>query len=187
MQCPKPTDRGPWPIFPERRKTFSSPVPAALFFTGVGEVSFSVCRISHISPTDSSSIYRTVAMLRLSDELNDTTGLLDLLLSQAADPAGADDQRDLGETALSEDLGVTEREEVEDGDGVLLLTLDVGVTGLLGDEGPELEGVSLSLKKIFAPNPGESRGVVCTLSRLMMGFQKWFCCLWKYRIPTFPK
>lgn len=86
-------------------------------------------------------------MLRLSDELNDTTGLLDLLLSKAADSAGADDQRDLRETALSEDLGVTEREEVEDGDGVLLLTLDVGVTGLLGNERPELEGVSCGSKK----------------------------------------
>jgi hypothetical protein len=119
-----------------------------LFFTGVGEVLFSVCRISHTSPTDSSSIYRTVAMLRLSDELNDTTGLLDLLLSKAADPAGADDQRDLRETALSEDLGVTEREEVEDGDGVLLLTLDVGVTGLLGNERPELVEVDDGLPEV---------------------------------------
>jgi hypothetical protein len=87
-------------------------------------------------------------MLRLSDELNDTTGLLDLLLSKAADPAGADDQRDLRETALSEDLGVTEREEVKDGDGVLLLTLDVGVTGLLGDERPELVEVDDGLPEV---------------------------------------
>ena len=109
---------------------------------------FSVCRISHTSPTDSSSIYRTVAMLRLSDELNDTTGLLDLLLSKAADPAGADDQRDLRETALSEDLGVTEREEVEDGDGVLLGTGDVGLTGLERDERPELVEVHNGLPEV---------------------------------------
>jgi hypothetical protein len=77
----------------------------------------------------------------LCDELNDTTSLLDLLLSQPADPSCADDQGDLGETALAEDLGVAKGEEVEDGDGVLLLAGDVGSAGLSGDEGPELYGV----------------------------------------------
>ena len=75
---------------------------------------------------------------RLCDELNNTTGLGDLLLSQAADPAGADDEGDSGEAALAENLGVTEGEEVDDGDGVLLLALEVGLTGLLGNQAPEL-------------------------------------------------
>lgn len=35
----------------------------------------------------------------LSNELNDTTGLLDLALSLGGDVAGTDDDRDLGETA----------------------------------------------------------------------------------------
>ena len=76
-------------------------------------------------------------MLRLSDELNDTTGLLDLLLSQAADPAGADDQRDLRETALSEELGVAVVEEVKDGSVATLLG-EVLLALLNGDEGPKL-------------------------------------------------
>ena len=75
---------------------------------------------------------------RLCDELNDTTGLGDLLLSQTADPAGADDEGDLGEAALAENLGVAEGEQVDDGDGVLLLALEVGLTGLLRNQAPEL-------------------------------------------------
>jgi hypothetical protein len=75
----------------------------------------------------------------LSDQLNNTTSLLDLLLSQLAHPSSADNQGDLGQTALAKNLGVAEGEEVEDGDGVLLLAGDVGITGLGGDEGPQLE------------------------------------------------
>ena len=37
---------------------------------------------------------------RLCDELDDTTGLLDLLLGLLADVAGADDEGNVGETAL---------------------------------------------------------------------------------------
>lgn len=77
----------------------------------------------------------------LRHQLDDTTGLGDLLLSQLADVPGADDDRDLGEAALAEDLGVAEGEEVEDGGGVLLGAGDVGVAGLGGDEGPELVDV----------------------------------------------
>ena len=81
--------------------------------------------------------------LPLRHELDDTTGLGDLLLRQLADVPGADDDRDLGEAALAEDLGVAEGEEVEDGGGVLLGAVDVGVAGLSGDEGPELSRVSI--------------------------------------------
>lgn len=44
----------------------------------------------------------------LSNQLDDATSLLDLLLSQLADPSCADNQGDLGEPALAEDLGVAE-------------------------------------------------------------------------------
>lgn len=77
--------------------------------------------------------------MHLSHQLYNTTSLLDLLLSQLADPSCADNQGDFGDAALAEQLGVAEREKVEDGDGVLLLAGDVGVTGLGGDEGPQLK------------------------------------------------
>lgn len=75
---------------------------------------------------------------RLCDQLNNTTGGLDLLLGVTADIAGTDDNGDLGETALAEDLGVTEGEEVNDGGSVLLGTAQVGITLLSGDERPQL-------------------------------------------------
>lgn len=77
--------------------------------------------------------------VHLSNELDNTTGLLDLALSLLADVAGLDDERNVGETTLSENLGVAEREEVEDnglvGRGVLAQVL---VTSLLGNKSPEL-------------------------------------------------
>ena len=75
---------------------------------------------------------------RLCDQLNDTTSLLDLLLGITAEVAGTDDEGDLGETALAEDLGVAEGQEVDDGGGVGLLAAQVGVTLLGRDESPEL-------------------------------------------------
>ena len=84
----------------------------------------------------------------LRHKLNNAAGLLDLLLSQPADPSCAHDQRDLGDAALAEDLGVAEREEVEDGDGVLLGTGDVGLTGLERDERPELVEVHNGLPEV---------------------------------------
>jgi hypothetical protein len=84
----------------------------------------------------------------LRDQLNNTTSLLDLLLGQAAHPPGADDQGNLGQAALSEDLGVAEGEEVEDRDGVLLLAGDVGITGLDGDKGPQLVEVDDGLPEV---------------------------------------
>lgn len=75
----------------------------------------------------------------LSNELNDTTGLLNLALSFLADVASLDDNGDFRETALSEDLGVTQRKEVED-DSLVggSAARDVLLAGLLGDERPEL-------------------------------------------------
>jgi hypothetical protein len=75
---------------------------------------------------------------RLCDQLDNTTGLLDLLLGITAEVAGTDDEGDLGETALAEDLGVAEGQEVDDGGGVGLLAAQVGLTLLGGDESPQL-------------------------------------------------
>lgn len=75
---------------------------------------------------------------RLCDQLADTTGLLDLLLGVAGEVTGTDDDGDLGETALSKNLGVAEGKEVDDGGGVGLLAAHVGVTLLDGDKGPQL-------------------------------------------------
>lgn len=76
--------------------------------------------------------------MHLCHQLYNTTSLLDLLLSELADPSRADNQGDFGDAALAEQLGVSEGEEVEDGDGVLLLARDVGITSLDGDERPQL-------------------------------------------------
>lgn len=72
--------------------------------------------------------------MHLRHQLDNTTSLLDLLLSELADPSCADNQRDFRNAALAEQLGVAQGEKVEDGDGVLLLAGDVGLTGLDGDE-----------------------------------------------------
>ena len=122
--------------------------------------------------------------LNLRHQLNDTTGLGDLLLRELADVPGADDDRDLGEAALAKDLGVAEGQEVEDGDGLLLLAVEVGITGLGGDEGPELVDVyrggpevvlQVSVRGLFRVSSGENAGGLHT------------GCLWKYLIPTLPK
>jgi len=70
----------------------------------------------------------------LRDQLNDTTGLLDLALSLLAEPSGSYNDRDFWDAALAENLGVAERKEVEDGSGVGLLARDVFVTGLFGNQ-----------------------------------------------------
>ena len=80
-----------------------------------------------------------VVTYRLCDELDDTTGLLDLALSLGGDVTGADDDGDVGETALAEDLGVAEGQEVEDGGRVgVTLAGEVLLALLGGNEGPEL-------------------------------------------------
>ena len=73
----------------------------------------------------------------LCHELNDTTSLLDLLLCFFGYVSGADDDGYFGETALSEDLGVAEREEVKHRCLVGLLG-EVCVALLSGDKRPEL-------------------------------------------------
>ena len=75
---------------------------------------------------------------RLCDQLNDTTGGDDLLLSELGEPSGADDDWDVWETSLSEDLGVSEWEKVDNWEGVLVLALEVLLALLSWDEGPKL-------------------------------------------------
>lgn len=75
---------------------------------------------------------------RLCNQLNDTTGGDDLLLSELREPSGADDDRDVWETSLSEDLGVSEWEEIDNWEGVLVLVLEVLLALLSWDEGPKL-------------------------------------------------
>jgi hypothetical protein len=71
--------------------------------------------------------------MHLSNELNNAAGFLNLALGFLADVAGLDDKRNLRDAALTEDLGVTERKEVED-DGLVggSLLAQVLLTGLLG-------------------------------------------------------
>lgn len=85
------------------------------------------------------SFHQSSQATSLCDELDNTTGLLDLALGLSRDVAGADDDGDLGETALAEDLGVAEGQEVEDGGRVGVgLAREVLLALLGGDEGPEL-------------------------------------------------
>lgn len=74
----------------------------------------------------------------LCDELNDTASLLDLALGVLAEVAGADNERDGWETTLSEDLAVSEGEEVENWGGARGLAGLVLLTLLGWDERPEL-------------------------------------------------
>ena len=84
---------------------------------------------------------------RLCDELDNTAGLLDLLLGLSGEVAGTDDDGDLREAALAEDLGVAEVEEVEDG-GLVALLGKVLLALLSGDEGPELVEVDDGLPEV---------------------------------------
>ena len=78
-------------------------------------------------------------MRRLGDELDDTASLLDLALGVLGEVAGADDEWNLWDTALTEDLAVAEWEEVEDWSGVLAAARKVLLALLLWDERPELQ------------------------------------------------
>lgn len=75
---------------------------------------------------------------QLSDELDNTAGLLDLALGVLAEVTCADDERDLRDASLSEDLAVAEREEVEDWGSVGGLVGEVLLALLNRDESPEL-------------------------------------------------
>lgn len=70
--------------------------------------------------------------------------------NQSRDPAGLDDDGVLGDAALAEQLGVAEGQQVDDGDGVLLLAAQVGGTLLSGDEGPQLVQVEDGLPEVAA-------------------------------------
>lgn len=77
--------------------------------------------------------------IHLCNELNNTAGLLDLALSFLANIASLDDDGNLRETALSEDLGVAQREKVEDNSLVgRSAAVNVLLAGFFGDERPEL-------------------------------------------------
>lgn len=79
-----------------------------------------------------------ISIANLTDQLNDTASLLDLLLSESRDVASLNDDRGVRETTLSEDLGVSEGEEVEDRGLVASLAVQVLLALLGGDESPEL-------------------------------------------------
>lgn len=70
----------------------------------------------------------------LCNELDNTTSLLDLALGILGEVSGADDERDLWDTTLSEDLAVAEWEEVKDWGGALAAAGEVLVTLFLWDE-----------------------------------------------------
>lgn len=76
----------------------------------------------------------------LRNKLDNTTSLLDLSLRLLGEVPRTNDDRHLRESALAEDLGVTERKEVDDGSSVGLHGVGAQVlgAGLGGDERPEL-------------------------------------------------
>jgi hypothetical protein len=76
--------------------------------------------------------------IHLTDQLNDTASSLDLLLGESRDVACLDNDGNFGESALSEDLGVTEREEVDDGGDIAGGLGKVLLARLGGDKSPEL-------------------------------------------------
>lgn len=82
-------------------------------------------------------------ILRLSNELDNTTSFLDLALCILADVSCLDDERyTLREASLSENLAVAEGEEVKNWCGVLALVGEELLPLLEGDKRPELSGVS---------------------------------------------
>jgi len=89
---------------------------------------------------------------RLCDELDNTTGLLDLALGVLGEVAGADDEGNLRDATLAEDLAVAEGQEVEDGGGLGGLVGQVLLALLGGDEGPELLDMS-----VFGQSIGDFR------------------------------
>lgn len=76
--------------------------------------------------------------MRLGDELDNTTGLLDLALGVLAEVACANDDRDLRDATLAEDLAVAQWDEIEDRSGVGGLVGEELLALLERDERPEL-------------------------------------------------
>lgn len=83
--------------------------------------------------------------IRLGDELNNATGIRDLLLGLLADVSCADDDGGLGQAALSEELGVSESIEVDERGGVGGRVLQGLLADVGGDQRPQLVDVDLGL------------------------------------------
>jgi hypothetical protein len=105
-------------------------------------------------------------VLHLSNELDDTTGSLDLRLSGLGDEAGLDDEG-LVDAALAEELELAGVDKVNDGDGA---------SG----------GLNLRLGKRNKLWRSEKNHLLCscgilllTLSMLMVGRKVWFFNMWK--------
>lgn len=82
--------------------------------------------------------------VRLGDELNNATGIRDLLLGLLADVSCADDDRSLRQAALSEELGVSESVEVDERGGVGGRVLQGLLADVGGDQRPQLQGRLIS-------------------------------------------
>lgn len=89
-------------------------------------------------------------MIRLCNQLNNTTSLGDLALCLLADPSCADDQWNLWDATLAENFAVAEGEEIKNWDGVGLLARDVLGALLSWDERPELVQVDDWLPEVVA-------------------------------------
>ena len=94
--------------------------------------------VVNLKPASDSSL-SILLTANLGGEDDGTSSLLDLGLGEGRDESGLDDERQVGESALSEDLAVAERERVDDGDKVTRL---LGELLLLvrGDKGPHYTG-----------------------------------------------
>lgn len=109
--------------------------------------------------------WTTQNTLRSCDQLNDTASLFDLSLRLLAEPSCSYNDWDFWDSTFSEDFGVPEWEEVENGGGVGFLARNVGFAGLFRNQRPELPYVNICLFYL-------SHHVWdLTLSRLMEGFQ----------------
>lgn len=73
----------------------------------------------------------------LGNELNDATGLLDLLLSLSRDKAGLDNDGDLGKSTLAKNLAVTKSKSVNDGGSARGRLLKVLLSLLLRNKSPQ--------------------------------------------------
>ena len=91
-----------------------------------------------MSPPNGKSCKRYHYAAFSCNQLNNTAGFLDLLLSFLAEVPCLYDNWDLWDSALAQNLGVTEWEEVDDRGCVFLFAGDVGIASLNRNKGPEL-------------------------------------------------
>lgn len=77
----------------------------------------------------------------LSRQLDNATGLYDLLFGQLAYISGADDNGELGQPSLAEQFCVAEVQQVDNGGCVLRLARDIFLAHMLGEERGELGGL----------------------------------------------